>query len=141
VRWGCCRASSSGWPPPDQGDGPARGLDERLGHHRGRHHRHGQPGPDRRQVHLLLFNADGLAENVFWVTVLGCAFIAILTYVCYVGIEASARTQYFLLGAEIITLIIFSVVALGRVWFSDVPGSVTPSLSWLNPSPSTTSAG
>ena len=82
---------------------------------------------------FLLFNADGLAENVFWVTLLGCVFIAVLTWVCYVGIEASARTQYFLLGAEIITLIIFSVVALGRVWFGDVPGSITPSLSWLNP--------
>jgi amino acid transporter len=58
---------------------------------------------------------------------------AVLTWGCYVGIEASARTQYFLLGAEIITLVIFSVVALGRVWFGDVPGSITPSLSWLNP--------
>ena len=75
---------------------------------------------------FLLFNAEGLAENVFWVTFLGCVFIAVLTWVCYVGIEASARTQYFLLGAEIITLVIFSVVALGRVWFGDVR------LSWLN---------
>jgi hypothetical protein len=45
----------------------------------------------------------------------------------------SARTQYFLLGAEIITLIVFSAVALGRVVFGDVEGSVTPSLSWLSP--------
>ena len=82
---------------------------------------------------FLLFNADGLAENVFWVTVLGCVFIAVMTYICYVGIEASAKTQYYLLGAEIVTLIVFSVVALGRVWFGDVEGSVTPSLSWLNP--------
>ena len=82
---------------------------------------------------FLLFGADGLAEDVFWVTFLGCIFIAVMTWICYVGIEASARTQYFLLGAEIVTLIIFSVVALGRVWFGDVPGSVTPSLSWLNP--------
>jgi amino acid transporter len=82
---------------------------------------------------FLLFGADGLAENLFWVTFVGCVFIAVMTWICYVGIEASARTQYFLLGAEIVTLIIFSVVALGRVWFGDVPGSVTPSLSWLNP--------
>ena len=82
---------------------------------------------------FLLFGADGLAEDVFWVTFLGCIFIAVMTWICYVGIEASARTQYYLLGAEIVTLIIFSVVALGRVWFGDVPGSITPSLSWLNP--------
>jgi amino acid transporter len=50
---------------------------------------------------FLLFNADGLAENVFWVTFLGCVFIAVMTWICYVGIEASARTQYFLLGAEL----------------------------------------
>jgi amino acid transporter len=82
---------------------------------------------------FLLFGAEGLAENLFWVTFVGCVFIAVLTWVCYVGIEASARTQYFLLGAEIVTLVIFAAVALGRVWFGDVPGSVTPSLSWLNP--------
>jgi hypothetical protein len=31
---------------------------------------------------FLLFNAEGLAEDVFWVTVLGCLFIAVLTWVC-----------------------------------------------------------
>ena len=35
-----------------QGDGPVRGLDRRLGDHRRRHHRHGQPGPDRRPLQL-----------------------------------------------------------------------------------------
>jgi amino acid transporter len=39
---------------------------------------------------FLLFNAEGLAENVFWVTFLGCIFIAVMTWICYVGIEASA---------------------------------------------------
>jgi amino acid transporter len=82
---------------------------------------------------FLLFNAEGLAEDKFWVTLLGCLFIAILTYVCYVGIEASARSQYFLLGAEIVTLVIFAAVALFKVYFGDVEGAVTPSLSWLNP--------
>jgi len=82
---------------------------------------------------FLLFGADGVAESVLWVTLAGVVFIAVLTWVCYVGIEASARTQYFLLGAEIVTLVIFATVALGKVWFGDVAGSVQPSLSWLNP--------
>jgi amino acid transporter len=82
---------------------------------------------------FLLFGGEGLAESLFWVTLVGCLFIAVLTWVCYVGIEASARTQYFLLGAEIVTLVIFAAVALGRVWFGDVEGSVAPSLNWLNP--------
>ena len=34
------------------GDGPVRGLDGRLGDHRRRHHRHGQPGADRRPLQL-----------------------------------------------------------------------------------------
>jgi nucleotide-binding universal stress UspA family protein len=82
---------------------------------------------------FLLFGAEGLAESLFWVTLVGCVFIAVMTWICHVGIEASARTQYFLLGAEIVTLVIFAAVALGRVWFGDVEGSVAPSLSWLNP--------
>jgi amino acid transporter len=68
---------------------------------------------------FLLFGAEGVAESVFWVTLAGVLFIAVLTWVCYVGIEASARTQYFLLGAEIVTLVIFAAVALGKVWVGD----------------------
>jgi len=82
---------------------------------------------------FLLFGADGVAESKLWVTAAGVVFIAVLTWVCYVGIEASARTQYYLLGAEIVTLVIFAAVALGRVWFGNVEGSVTPTLNWLNP--------
>ena len=43
----------------------------------------------------------------------GVIWIAVMTWICYVGIEVSARTQWFLLGAELITLVIFAVVALG----------------------------
>lgn len=82
---------------------------------------------------FLLFDADGLAESTFWVTVIGCVFIAIVTWICYIGIEVSAKTQYFLLGLEIVALGLFTLVALGRVYFGDVAGSVDPSLSWLNP--------
>ncbi len=82
---------------------------------------------------FLLFDADGLAESTFWVTVIGCVFIAIVTWICYIGIEVSAKTQYFLLGLEIVALGLFTLVALVRVYFGDVDGSVDPSLSWLNP--------
>jgi len=82
---------------------------------------------------FLLFGAEGLAENTFWVTVIGCVFIVIVTWICYIGIEVSARTQYFLLALELIALGLFTVVALVRVWFGDVAGSVKPSLDWLSP--------
>lgn len=82
---------------------------------------------------FLLFDAEGLASSKWWVTLLGAIFIAIVTWICYIGIEVSARTQYFLLAMELIALALFTVVALVRVWFGDVQGSVDPSLSWLNP--------
>jgi amino acid transporter len=51
-----------------------------------------------------------------------------------IGIELSARTQVGLLSAEIITLVLFSVVALVKVAAGDAgPDSIDPSLSWLNP--------
>ena len=58
---------------------------------------------------------------------------SIMTWICYVGIEASAKTQWFLLGAEVVVLAIFAVVALGKVYFSNPVGAVDPSLSWINP--------
>ncbi len=64
---------------------------------------------------------------------LGILWIAVLTAICYVGIEASARTQVVLLSAELATLALFSVVALVRIYTSTVEGSVLPSLDWINP--------
>jgi amino acid transporter len=61
-------------------------------------------------------------------------WIAIMVAITTIGIELSARTQIGLLGAEIITLAAFAVVALGKVLLGDAPeASVDPSLSWLNP--------
>jgi amino acid transporter len=82
---------------------------------------------------FLLFGADGLAANTFLVTTLGVIFILAMTWICYVGIELSARTQVFLLGAELVTLVIFAVVALFKVYVDAPPGSIDPSWSWLNP--------
>ncbi len=70
-----------------------------------------------------------------WVVLgLGVAWIAVMTIITWIGIELSARTQVLLLGAELVTLALFAVIAL-------VPGlhaamwadSVQPSLEWFNP--------
>ncbi|MGZ4338303.1 MAG: amino acid permease, partial [Gaiellaceae bacterium] len=61
---------------------------------------------------FLLFGADGAASSRFWVGVAGVIWIILMSYICYVGIEVSAKTQWFLLAAEIITLFLFAVVAL-----------------------------
>ena len=68
---------------------------------------------------FLLVGADSLAASTFWVTVVGVIWIIVMSWICYVGIEASAKTQYFLLAAEIITLFLFAVVALWKVYTSD----------------------
>lgn len=82
-----------------------------------------------------LVGADGLAESAFWSTVAGIIWIVIMTFICYRGIEVSARVQYALLSIEVIILVIFSVVALVKVYSGSSPsGSLHPSLSWLVPS-------
>ncbi|MSO94541.1 MAG: APC family permease [Thermoleophilia bacterium] len=82
---------------------------------------------------FLLVGSDGLAGSTFWVTVTGVIWIVVMSWICYVGIEASARSQYVLLAAEIVALFTFAAVALFKVYTSDPAGSIRPSLNWLNP--------
>jgi amino acid transporter len=82
-----------------------------------------------------LFGLDSLADSTFWTTVAGVGWIAVMTYICYRGIEISARMQYVLLSIEVVVLVTFAAFALVKVYSGDAPdGSLTPSLSWLWPS-------
>jgi amino acid transporter len=64
----------------------------------------------------------------------GIVWIVVMTAICVYGIELSARTQVGLLGAELVTLAIFAVVALVKVAAGSAgPNAVDPSLSWINP--------
>jgi amino acid transporter len=72
------------------------------------------------------------APAVSTVTAVGVAWIAVMTYICYYGIELSAATQKFLLAAELVILLIFAVVALTKVYSGTASGSPV-SLSWFNP--------
>jgi amino acid transporter len=57
-----------------------------------------------------------------------------MTWICYRGIELSARIQQVLLSAEVLILGLFAVVAFVKVYGSHPPaGSIKPSLSWINP--------
>jgi amino acid transporter len=83
---------------------------------------------------FLLFGWDSAAASTAAVTAVGVVWIIIMTAIVTIGIELSARTQVGLLGAEILTLAIFAVVALVKVYSGDAgPDSVHPSLSWINP--------
>jgi amino acid transporter len=74
------------------------------------------------------------SNSVLWSTVAGLIWIALMTYICYRGIEISARLQYVLLSAEVLVLIFFAVFALVRVYGGHAePYSLTPQLDWFNP--------
>lgn len=73
-----------------------------------------------------------LENSTFWSTVAGVIWIAVMTAICYKGIELSARIQVGLLSIEVFILIIFAVVALIKVYTGHAESySVHPSLSWF----------
>jgi amino acid transporter len=83
-----------------------------------------------------LFGAHGIGGNPtsVWVLLVGIAWIIVMTYICYRGIEVSAMFQRVLLSIEVVMLLLFSVVALVRVGAGHHPsGSLHPALSWFNP--------
>src|SRR3954452_17511367 len=73
---------------------------------------------------FLLFGSK--TPSTLAVTAVGVVWIAIMTAICVVGVEVNARTQRWLLSAEIVTLAAFAVVALIRA-------PVMPSIDWFNP--------
>jgi amino acid transporter len=79
---------------------------------------------------LHLFGIE--APSVLAVTSVGVAWIAVMTLICYVGIELSANSQKFLLAAELVILFIFAAVALTKVYTGTAPGAPV-SLAWFNP--------
>src|ERR1035437_3305406 len=81
-----------------------------------------------------LFGLDSLAASAFWTTVAGIIWILIMTYICFRGIELTARIQVALLSIEVVILVICSVVALTKVYNRTSPaGSIHTSLGWLWP--------
>jgi amino acid transporter len=83
---------------------------------------------------LGLTDIAALADDVFWSTAVGVLWIAVMTYICYRGIEVSARLQYLLLGIEVVVLVAFAVFALVRVYTGTAePYSLVPQLDWFWP--------
>ncbi len=82
---------------------------------------------------FLLVGWDSAAESTAAVTAAGVIWILIMTWIVARSIELSARTQNFLLSAEVVTLAIFAVVALVKVYTGDPAGSIHPHVSWFSP--------
>ena len=83
---------------------------------------------------LLTAGLDDLAENTPVVVALTVVVIAVMAAVCVIGTDVSARFQNALILLQVLSLLVFAGVAIGRV----VAGtssldSLTPSLTWLNP--------
>ena len=84
------------------------------------------------QYSFLLFGGNNPSPMA--VTAAGVAWIVVLTAICYVGIELSARTQQVLLGTELAILLIFAAMALAKVYTANAPAGAMPvSLGWFNP--------
>jgi len=81
---------------------------------------------------FLLFDSNANPSTTA-VTAVGVVWIAVMTAIVVIGIELSARTQWFLLGAEYLILVVFAVVALIKVYTQDIAGSIDPSFSWFSP--------
>jgi amino acid transporter len=80
-----------------------------------------------------LFGWEAAAESTGAVMAAAVVWIAVMTWICYRGIELSARIQQILLSAEILILGLFAVVALVKVYGSHPAGSIEPTIGWFNP--------
>lgn len=80
-----------------------------------------------------LVGLSAASSNTLDIGILGVVFILLLTLICWKGIELSARTQQFLLGFELVTLLIFAVVALIKVYTASPKHSTHVQLDWFNP--------
>src|SRR5690348_17819549 len=68
------------------------------------------------QYVFLLFGADGIGSNPTsgWVLLVGLLWIAVMTYICYRGIELSAAIQRWLLSIEVVMLAVLAITALAK---------------------------
>ena len=96
-------------------DGAVARVAGRLGDRRRRRARDAEPRPGRRASTRSRCSAT-TTRRTLEVTIVGIAWIIVMTAICYIGIELSARTQQVLLGIEFVTLVLFAVVALIKVY-------------------------
>jgi amino acid transporter len=77
---------------------------------------------------------ESAAASTAAVTAIGVVWIVVMTAITTIGIELSARTQWYLLSAEVVALTLFAVVALVRVYTGDaLAGAEHPQLAWFSP--------
>ena len=81
-----------------------------------------------------LLDLTELKRSRIAVVGLAVAIIVVMTTICVIGTELSARVQRVMVLAQVGALVLFVVVATIRLITGDVPdASISPELSWLNP--------
>ena len=82
----------------------------------------------------LFFGWDSAAGSKAAVMALAIVYIVVLTWVCILGTELSARLQNVMILAQVGALLVFAGVALAKVWGDDAgPQAIDPSWSWFSP--------
>lgn len=83
---------------------------------------------------LLAVGLDDAAENAWIRMPLAIVLILVMTWLCVLGTDISARLQNVLILAQIVSLLVFAGVAIAKAVGDTSPlDPVDPSLSWLNP--------
>jgi len=81
-----------------------------------------------------LFGLDELKQSREAVVILAIAIIVVMTAICVIGTELSARVQRVMVLGQVGALVLFVVVAAIQLIFGGAPeSSIDPSFSWLNP--------
>ena len=83
---------------------------------------------------LLTLGLDELAENKAVIMVGAVVLILVMTAICVLGTELSAKLQNVLIAFQVASLLIFAVVAISSVLSGGGSAeSITPEIGWLNP--------
>ncbi|MDX3056308.1 APC family permease [Streptomyces sp. NE06-03E] len=83
---------------------------------------------------LLAVGLDSWADNTFVRQLLTVLLIIVMTGLCVIGTELSAKVQNVLILAQVAFLLVFVIVALYRVYAGTTSfDSIKPSAEWLNP--------
>jgi len=85
------------------------------------------------QYTYLFFGWHRGAHSTTWILLGAATWIVLMTWICYRGIELSARTQQVLLTVEVVVLAAFAVVALIKAYTSPSAASIHVQASWFNP--------
>jgi amino acid transporter len=82
----------------------------------------------------LLVDWDSAAASKEAVTALAVAIIVVMTAICILGTELSARLQNVMILAQVGSLLLFAIVAIAKVYSGDATvDSIEPQASWFNP--------